>query len=146
MEKLIEFEAAYGRRDPDPNKDYGIHGVNIRFVLKGAAGAVQFILYTNWQLPNVRQEFEERFGDCWPRSLAQPLPADLGYHSPKPMYDDHEPIDDSCPYLDGKPCYYDGSTLAAERIFDVLTAAGAEGVWRELEEYYKHIFKNDHAD
>jgi hypothetical protein len=46
-----------------------------------------------------------------------------------------------CRYLDGKPCYYDGSSLNAERIFDVLTAEGDEGVWRELEAYYHATFQ-----
>lgn len=27
---------------------------------------------------------------------------------------------ENCPYLDGKPCYYDGSGLNAEPVFDIL--------------------------
>lgn len=88
----------------------------------------------------------------------QPLPADLGYHSPVPQYEGQLPIgirikynDDYseelgtegeariCEYL-GKPCYYDGSGLNAERIYHIMLQEGEKGVWRELEEYYVELF------
>jgi len=50
-------------------------------------------------------------------------------------------ITDSCPYLDGKPCYYDGSTLAAERVFERLVREGDVGVWAALEEVYQQVFE-----
>ena len=164
FERIVEFEPAFDKRDSDPTKDYGIHGVTLRMVLKGPEGAVQFVLYTNWQLPHVTAEMKEA-GDK-PDVLYRPLPADLGYHSPKPMYEGQHPIGSMdyslkgwdmkdlstipeakptgaftpCEYLDGKPCYYDGSGLNAERIFHVLLKEGSNGVWRELEEYYKQTF------
>ena len=133
MERIVELSPAYDKRDPDPTKNYGIHGVNLRMVLKGQRGAVQFLLYTGWQLPHVRDEFKER--------AASVLPADVGYHSPVPMYEGQAEIAESCEYLDGRPCYYDGSSLAAERFFDVLTHEGDAGVWRELERYYVETFE-----
>lgn len=165
LKRILEFTPAFDRRDPDPSKCYGIHGVQMRFVVKGPLGAVQFLLYTNWQLPHVRQECEKR--GCGSYCLNKPMAADLGYHSPAPRYEGQEPIGSTkvkwvdgkigerglkvpeseptgtftpCPYLDGKPCYYDGSGLNAERIFDVLTAEGDVGVWRELEAYYHETF------
>ena len=167
-ERILEFEPAFDKRHPDPDKNYGIHGVTMRFVVKGPLGAVQFVLYTNWQLPHVRAEQERR--GCGQYCLNKAMPADLGYHSPKPMYEGDTPMgatrvewednDGSipgfdvakvpksyptgtftpCEYLDGAPCYYDGSGLNAERIFDVLCAEGDDGVWRALEEYYAETF------
>jgi hypothetical protein len=170
FERIVEMQPAFDKRDPDPRKNYGIHGVTLRMILKGAEGAVQFVLYTNWQLPHVMEEQLAR-GD---HLFCEPLPADLGYHSPRPMYEGHEPMGakrtkfidndgrfdevyplntldkiieseptgtfDPCPYLDGKPCYYDGSGLQAERIYNVLLAEGSDGVWRALEEYYRSTF------
>ena len=141
MERIIEFTPAYNRRDPDPSKDYGIGGVKLRFLLKGNRGAVQFCLLTNWMLPEVQKERDERIPDReLPYWLHKPLPTDLGYHSLIARYDDQKVIDPHCPYLDGKPCYYDRSAFGADRIFEVLLREGDKGVWRELEKYYSEIF------
>ena len=70
-----------------------------------------------------------------------PMPADLGYHSYEPRYEWQDPITDSCEYLNGKPCYYDGSGLNAERIYEVLLERGSDGVWQELESFYNEVFK-----
>ena len=42
LEKKINFTPAFDRRDPDPKKDYGIHGVDMRCYLTGPEGVVQF--------------------------------------------------------------------------------------------------------
>jgi hypothetical protein len=142
MEKQIKFNPAYDKRHSDPSKNYGIHGVTLRFHLIGELGAVQFVLYTNWQLPHVTKEQSTKLnpisGDLhW---LCRPMPADLGYHSPKPMYDDHTTMDGPCDLLGGKPCYYDGSGLNAEPIYETLLREGDEGVWKALEDYYVSRF------
>ena len=137
MERITRFTPAYDRRDPDPSKNYGIHCAELRMELKGKRGATQFVLYTGWHLPNVTRELGCKNSAY---SLLRPIPADLGYHSPKPIYDGHEPICESCKLLDGKPCYYDGSGLNAECVFDILVKEGGDGVWQELEEYYINLF------
>ena len=134
MERIVELTPAYDKRDPNPGKNYDVHGVNLRMVLKGKRGAVHFLLYTDWHLPSVRDWLEAK------GYHNDPLPADVGYHSPVPMYEGQEPISEACEYLDGKPCYYDGSGLAAEDMFDTLTREGDAGVWRELEAYYERTF------
>jgi hypothetical protein len=141
MEKIIEFAPAFDKRDTDPQKNYGIHGVELRMVLKGETGAVHFLLYTNWQLPHVTEEFR---GKMTPDKyfLFEPLPADLGYHSPKPIYEGQDSMG-PCPYLNGQICYYDGSGLNAEKIYKVLLEKGSDGVWEELEKYHKEIFEKN---
>lgn len=130
LERIIIFEPAYDKRDPNPSKNYGVHGVNIRMVLKGKKGAVQFLLYTSWMLPEIRKEFPQK----------EPMPVDFGYHSPKPMYEDQGITSESCEYLDGQPCYYDGSSLYSETVFDRLCREGDTAVWEELEIYYNEKF------
>lgn len=71
----------------------------------------------------------------------KPQPADLGYHSPVPMYEGQTKRDD-CQYLPGGTCYYDGSSLAAESVFNILVEQGSEGVWKHLEEVYNDRFNN----
>lgn len=134
MERTIRFYPAYDKRDADPKKNFGVHGVDMRWLLKGELGAVQFVVYTNWYLSLI--------GDLMFSSdkISPPMPADRGYHSPVPLYDDQSIVSESCEYLDGKPCYYDGSGLAAEDLFNTLIKEGDEAVWKELEEYYTHTF------
>ncbi len=43
----------------------------------------------------------------------------------------------------GVPCYYDGSGLAAEKVFRILCDEGSDGVWKYLEEYYMNVFSTD---
>ena len=43
FEKIVHAEPAFDKRNGDPKKNYGIHGVNLRFVLKSKLGAVQFL-------------------------------------------------------------------------------------------------------
>ena len=134
IEKIIEFHPAYDKRHSDPKKNYGIHGVDIRFLYGDKeVGYVQFLLYTNWMLPSCRKRWDE-----YTQAMTLlPIPADLGYHSRVPQYESQTPMN-KCNLID--PCYYDGSSLNAEPIFEVLVAEGHEGVWRELEKYYNQTF------
>jgi len=140
MERQVKFNAAYDKRDPDPHKDGGIHGVNLHFLLKGSKGVVQLLVYTNWMLPHIEKELDSRHPD---HLFCHPQPADLGYHSRKPLHDyREEPSQEHCEYLDA-PCYYNGSSLNAVPVFKRLLYEGDEGVWAELEDYYKQIFGED---
>lgn len=140
MERLIEMAPAFDRRDSDPSKNYGIHGVEMRFVLKGPEGAVQFLLYTDWQLPHVARELKGKGHEN------RPMPADIGYHSPTPRYDGQTPRE-NCEYLGGKTCYYDGSGCWAYGFFERLLEGGSDGLWKALECYYKRTFREqDHRN
>lgn len=142
FERIVTMSPAFDKRHTDPSKNYGIHGVDLRMVLKGPLGAAQFVLYTNWQLPHVTQETirkASRLDQIGIECAFLPTPADLGYHWKTPRYEGQKAIQQSCEYCDGQPCYYDGSGLAAERIYQVLLAKGSDGVWRELEAMYREI-------
>ena len=137
MEKLVFFDSAYDKRHPDPSKNYGIHGVTLKFVLKGKLGATNFTIYTTWHLPEVQQELIHRtFGGGYDVEMLLPMPADFGYHSPKKLYEYSTLAVEGCPYLNGKPCYCDGSSLYAETVYEKLLREGDDAVWKELEESY----------
>lgn len=146
FERIVELEPAYDRKA----EGYGIHGVELRMVLKGAEGAVQFALSTGWYLPETvgseagDWDIHHRYDECLHRhglGSHHPMPTDLGYHSRVPRYDDQSAITQECIYLDGEPCYYDGSTLNAWHPFEALLRGGHEGVWTYLENYYAEIFE-----
>ena len=136
-ERITEWSPAWDKRDDDPKKDCGIHGMNLKFLLKGEKGAIQFVIYTNWMLPKNRRRWDEEVK----AHLLQPMAADVGYHSPIALYEGQEQITDECPYLDGKPCYYDGSSTYAETVFDRFVTEGENAVWEVLEEEYRQRFE-----
>lgn len=166
--RQLEILPAFDRRSTNPKKNYGIHGVEMRWYLIGKKGVVQFVLFTNWQLDHVEAE---TFGD-WKspkqenhhRALCKPMAADIGYHSPVPMFDGHNVVWPTriikdpkkkgllgykfpkigkkppiCQFF-GKPCYYDGSSSYAEVPFEALKSGGEEALWKFMEGYYADTF------
>lgn len=138
LKREIVWVPAFDKRHPDPHQDYGVHGVECRFHLIGDHGAAQFVIYTNWHLPEVT-----KVQDAHPTSLrfphlsCHPLPADVGYHRLTPAYEGQDSLSEKCDLLGGRPCYYDGSGLAAKDLFDQFTREGDAVVWRELERRYR---------
>lgn len=137
FERVVTLSPAFDRRSDNPRKNYGIHGVELRMILKGPLGATQFLLFTNWQLPHVTKEHDHDLKHI----LCRPMPADLGYHSPKPQYDGQTSL--PCDLLPGGRCYYDGSGLNAEDVYTTLLTEGSDGVWKRLEEYYREMFETE---
>ena len=141
LERKIMFTPAYDKRDPNPSKNYGIHGVEMRWLVTGPKGAIQFVLSTNWHLKAVQEELDERLDRRFPHLSCHPMPMDLGYHSPVPMYEGQTCIEKECEFLGGKPCYYDGSTLNAEKPYWILVEKGGDALWEYLEGYYRYRFE-----
>jgi hypothetical protein len=145
--KLIEFYPAHDQKAAGG----GIHGVDIRFVLKGPKGAVDFMLMTNWLLPETQERTDARIlEDIKAREVTQvqldvlykPIPAHRAYHSPVQRYGNQVPSSEPCPYLDeGQHCFWDSSGLNADGIYEALLHEGDEGVWKELEYYYHDVFE-----
>lgn len=140
MEKLIFFEPGFDKRSSDPDKNYGIGGMQIRFVLKGEKGATQFVIGTDWYPESTQKEYLVRFPK---RTSVQPMGFDVGYHSLTPQYEGQEIMQDACEYLDGKPCYYDGSGLQADELIPAFLERGTDAVWEKLKAVYKNRFERD---
>lgn len=138
--RKIEFAPAFSKRHKDPNKDYGIGSLTCRFILKGNQGAVTFLFDTKIHLPEVTEDFWKRFDKKDLKMLLKPMGFDVGYHSLKRMYSGQK--GKPCLFLNGRKCYYDGSTMNAERFMDLLIKGGDKAVWIALEKYYNEIFKN----
>jgi len=136
MKREIIVKPAFDKRDPNPSKNYGIHGAEMIFILTGDKGAISFTLFTNWYLPHVDSELRNarrNKPEC--DFMFRPQGADISYHSIIQRYEGQTPVE-KCQYLDGKPCYCDGSGLSAEPIGELLITEGSEAVWKELERWY----------
>ena len=67
------------------------------------------------------------------------LPHDFGYHTHWPQYDDQRIRDEKCKRLGGRPCYYDGSSLVAQKLFATLCDLGELPVWLALQEKHDSL-------
>lgn len=137
-ERIWRIFPAFDKRHADPRKNYGIHGCELRMVLKGPLGATQFVLYTNWHLAHVQAELDTKLQERFPHLSCHPTPADRGYHWRTPRYEGQSP-QDNCEFLDGAPCFYDGSSLNAEITYKALLAGGSDAAWADLEEFYREL-------
>lgn len=136
MKREIRFFPAFHRVNDDPKKNYGVHGVEIHFILSGDQGAVIFRIYTRWMLPQTYTYWREELRIKPRYEDSECSDAGVLFHSAKPSYESHAPSEDACPYL-GAPCYQDiGFTMGREPR-DLLVAEGDEAVWKWLETTYR---------
>lgn len=149
LERRVEIRPAYNKRSTDPKKDYGIGAAIIYFLLidKEARQAVQFVIATGWYLPGSHTgKSRERVKSLQGfkgvvAETDEPMPFDLGYHSPFPTYEGQTPMEDQdCPVIGPGLCYYDGSGLNAYEAFGVLVEKGSDGLWAFLSDYYRNTF------
>lgn len=135
----IKFECAHGSEacKPGSGGSHGRHGLEILFVSKGDAGAVQFQLFTDWFPQHVAPSSIGVHECQWGDSV---MPAYLGYHSKTPHYDGRDAVSRCCEFCDGKQCYYDGSGLNANDAMYALVNGGDAALWAFLDAYYDHVF------
>lgn len=149
MERITKFSSGHDcvkfecindsdRCAPGKGGSHGKSGLSIIFISKGDAGAVQFVIYTGW-VPQLTKpdSIGWRSVENWGNSV---MPADLGYHSKKELYEGQDVMQESCEYCDGQPCYYDGSGLNANDAMYALVNGGSEALWIFLDAYYEHTF------
>ena len=138
LTKEYVFRPAFDKRHADPKKNYGIHGVEMVWYLKGPKGAVQFVVYTNWHLPHVQAELDANTSGQFPHLSCHPMGADIGYHAHCPQYDGQSVMRDQCDLIGG-PCWYDGSSLSAEKLLNTLICEGQDAVWDRMKERYDDL-------
>jgi hypothetical protein len=137
FERKISFTPAFDKRDPNPNKNYGIGAVRLLFTLKGPLGATQWLIGTNWYCASAREHLRN-FPDR--PSAMKPEGWDLGFHGRAPVYEGQSKTHDHCDLTDG-PCFYDGSGLNADLLIEGFLTGGEDYVWRALEAYYASTFE-----
>jgi len=142
LERIVQFHGAYDLRRPEPRKNYGIHGMEIIFAVKGSKGAVTLNIFTDWHLPHVAGEIQARKSKGYPYNLDElclPNIVDIGFHSKLPIYGEQTPME-NCELTDGN-CYYGDSSLQGnEQWREGFLHGGTGWLWPRLEQYYQHIF------
>lgn len=124
----IWWTPAYDKRDPNPSKNYGVHGMEITFVLRTPdfKQGLTFTLMTNWHLPHVTQEMRQR------GRLPEVLPASVALHTLAPA---DEPASISTCQVVGGPCRGDGgcSFTLGDEFFKILVTDGIEALWSKMQ-------------
>ena len=137
----IRFECVSGSPGCHPGSggSHGRHGLAIRFLAAGDAGAVQFVVNTGWVPQRVTpSSIFMRHVDDWG---GYTLPTDLGYHAKEPQYEGQTEVSADCEFTGG-PCFYDGSGLDAMDGMYALVNGGDEALWAFLDAYYEHVFND----
>lgn len=150
LERITMFRPAFDKRSDTPSKNYGIGDVRCYMVLKGTKGAVHFTFGTGMFLESTMDEYA-RAGRLNPVVennyvfiLNRPMGYDVGYHSLTPLseYEKENGGRPDCDWLDGKPCYGDGSALRAEEWMKIFLEKGSDEIWKMLEVEYEQTFKD----
>lgn len=141
-ERIIRFRPAWHKCDPDPHKDRGIHGVEMFWILRTGLWAVDWMVYTQWGLPDaefhlVRCTHPAHQGS-WP-STGEAMGAGITIHSPVPLYEDQSP-NPVCPITEAS-CYTDSSFALGNIWFELLRAKGDEIVWQQMREFLQEYRK-----
>jgi hypothetical protein len=141
--RRIDFEPGYDCWTSGECKPrHGRHGMNIRFLLIGEAGAVQFLVYAlDWLPGSIDHGSTKR-----DMQMSGLMAADLGYHWTSPQYGSQDASDEGCEYLEGATCFYDGSGLNAEPVLVRFLEDGLDAVWEDLQAYYLDLCARPNDD
>ena len=111
FERIISFKSGYVCPGQG-GSSHGRHGMDLIFVFTGWC--------PDWDRFMSPAQFEKQLGV---------MPADIGYHSPTPMYKNQLDVG-NCLWTGSAHCYSDGSALNA-----------ADALWQHLADYYRATFK-----
>jgi len=130
MNRKIDWVPAYDKRAPEPHKNFGIHNMEMWWIVWDERGAVSICISTGWDLKSVREEMSFK---------SRPRASSLAYHSAKPRYDSEET---DCDWLPGGRCY-PNTTYLVDELFELLVEKGDGALWEELEKRFREEFKDE---
>lgn len=143
LEESVQFTPGYNCPDMSM-QGHGVHGMEIVWLLRGPAGAVQVIFGTDWIPGELRPGHGispdgtrgwQRHDGLW---STDPWGRGLGIHSRVPQYEGHRA--EECGLLGG-PCFYDEHLLGADPLIVPFLERGEQAVWDALESAYGAILR-----
>lgn len=139
LEESVQFRPGYNC-PVETMQGHGVHGMEIMWVLKGPAVAVQLIFGTDWTPGKlwpghgIGPDGVRGWTDSRGRWSGDPSGYGIGAHTRAPQYDSHE-IEGECGLLGGK-CYYQEWLSGADELAPRFMAEGEQVIWSELERRY----------
>lgn len=122
---------------------HGVHGMEVIWLLRGPAGAVQLRAVTDWipgtLAPGHGYQPDGRYiGVNDDGTIRWPDGGGIGWHAKRPQYEGHGVESEHCP-LTGGICYYDESLSGADSAVRLFLQRGEQVIWNELEEAYRRL-------
>lgn len=121
--RWMEMRAGWDKRDPEPRKNFGIHGAELIFGVSRGNLAVVLVWMTPFYLRETRKHLQ------YHRLRDYDGLGSIDYHSKVQLYEGQSKIT-NCEYTGGD-CYCDGSAIAAGELFD-RTVEDPEEIWKTL--------------
>lgn len=140
FERILTIIPPYDLRNIDPKKNYGIHGMELRMVLRKNNNCTQFVAHLAIYLPHIRDMLCEKGS----YDMFEGSGYDVGYHSEKPRYENQ--LQMVCNLLEGGKCYYGGSTLMAQEWYEIFLKEGMDKIWDMLEEKWIDMFSKNREE
>ena len=150
----IQFHPGFALTDPQRGRS----AMKIAFYLHGPKATIQFVISTGWTPEKVKRRVSparewspDGFNlariagvgtddyDVEEWMHTEPMGFDVGYHADAD--DEYGSTGfDKCDVRPSGRCFYDGSSLAADRLLTRFFVEGDAPVWAELEEWYRDRF------
>lgn len=139
----MEIYPSYDYRD-NPDDGRGAHGCDLMLILRGDLGVITARISTGWMERPLTGEFspgraqfrrpqpgvDHRVMNIYPSGSY------VGTHTPAQRYA-YDLQQNACEYLDGAPCWGDGSYTEASAILRLLVTGGSDAAFGRLEALYQ---------
>jgi hypothetical protein len=138
LEESVQFVPGYNC-PVTGGQGHGVHGTEVRWFLRGPAGAVSLVMATDW-IPGERYpghglapSGQNEHWDMYPMAFG------LGYHARMPQYEGQEVDLDDCNLIGGGPCYGGADLSGPDEAVRRFVTEGEQAVWDALEAAYASI-------
>jgi hypothetical protein len=156
MNRKLLFLPAWDKTDLDPKKDCGVSCLDMKFLVIGANGIVEFDLGTNWYQDHVvykrvnwiKESVLSGKKDFLIKYIMSPFPTDICYYSRTRLSEDDILFENGWSHLEDMSLVYYGYRYREESdglwttdyVLKLLVENGDEVVWNYLENYYIETF------
>jgi hypothetical protein len=143
LEESVQFVPGYNCTRTG-GQGHGVHGMEVRWFLRGPDGACVLIMATDL-IPGERRPGHglspSGLNENW--AYYHPEGRGLQYHSRVPRYDGHEAEDGNCGLIGG-PCYCESWLSGADEPVKRFVDGGEQVVWDALEAAYASLADGAH--
>lgn len=137
LEESVQFTPGYNC-PVEGGSGHGVHGMEVRWYLRGPAGAAFLTMITDW-LPGERRpghglspNGRYEHWDLYPGGFG------TGCHARVPQYEGQDLSERDCCVISG-PCYSDVHLSGADEPVRHFVAEGEQAIWDALETAYARL-------
>lgn len=140
-ERAVVFQPGYNSDvTGNPRADYGVHGMEISWYLRGPNGCVYLTFAVLDWVPGQLSPGHGLPPPGYPRREPEQHPHGFGMRwcTPAPQYDGQGRWQEDCPLI-GVPCYFDTWFSGADEPARQFTELGEPVIWEALRRRYEEL-------